>query len=126
MSETHRLNPLSPCPSAKAGADGLMYPYLTARGTPAVIVRPFHSRRPVHDLEKAAPRFVSSAQDGRPTTVDGDGSAMRDLFHIHDSVAALACLLDHDPPSGVREVSTSEQGARRTRSRTPRQRAWRT
>ena len=74
MDETHPLNPLSPYASAKAGADRLVYSYRATYGIPAVIVRPFNNYGPNQHLEKVVPRFITSALDGRPMTVHGDGS----------------------------------------------------
>jgi dTDP-glucose 4,6-dehydratase len=104
MTEEHPLNPLSPYASAKAGADRLVYAYRATYGIPAVIVRPFNNFGPNQHLEKVVPRFITSALDGRPMTVHGDGSAMRDWLYVQDTVEALALLLDHVPPPGPCEV----------------------
>ena len=104
MSEAHPLNPLSPYASAKAGADRLVYSYRAAYGIPAVIVRPFNNYGPNQHLEKVVPRFITSALDGRPMTVHGEGTAMRDWLFVDDTVEALALLLEHEPPPGPCEV----------------------
>lgn len=105
MDEEHPLNPLSPYAGAKAGADRLVYSYHATYGIPAVIVRPFNNYGPYQHLEKVVPRFVTSALDGRPMTVHGDGTASRDWLYVDDTVAALALLLDHEPArSGPCEV----------------------
>jgi len=98
MTEDHPLNPLSPYASAKAGADRLVYSYQATYGIPAVIVRPFNQYGPNQHLEKAVPRFITSALDGVPLTVHGTGAAMRDFTYVQDTVAALALLLDADLP----------------------------
>lgn len=104
MKESHPLNPLSPYASAKAGADRLVYSYRAAYGIPAVIIRPFNNYGSYQHLEKVIPRFITSALDGRPMTVHGDGSAMRDWLYVGDTVEALARLIDHEPPAGPCEV----------------------
>jgi dTDP-glucose 4,6-dehydratase len=98
MRENHPLNPLSPYASAKAGADRLVYSYRATYDIPAVIVRPFNQYGPNQHLEKAIPRFITSALDDVPLTVHGSGSAMRDFTFVQDTVAALALLLDADLP----------------------------
>lgn len=104
MDEDHPLNPLSPYASAKAGADRLVYSYRATYGIPALIVRPFNNYGPHQHLEKAVPRFVTSALDGRPLTVHGDGGAQRDWLHVDDTVNALSTLLDYVPGDGPCEV----------------------
>jgi dTDP-glucose 4,6-dehydratase len=104
MDEEHPLNPLSPYASAKTGADRLVYSYQATYGIPAVIVRPFNNYGPNQHLEKVVPRFITSALDGLPMTVHGDGRAMRDWLYVDDTVRALSMLLDHQPGSGECEV----------------------
>jgi dTDP-glucose 4,6-dehydratase len=100
MSEEHPLNPLSPYASAKAGADRLVYSYRATYDIPAIIVRPFNQYGPNQHLEKAIPRFITSALDDVPLTVHGDGAAMRDFTFVQDTVAALALLLDAELTAG--------------------------
>jgi dTDP-glucose 4,6-dehydratase len=104
MDESHPLNPLSPYASAKAGADRLVYSYRAAYGIPAVIIRPFNNYGPNQHLEKVVPRFITSAIDGLPLTVHGDGSAMRDWLYVGDTVEALALLLDYEPSGSECDV----------------------
>ncbi len=111
MDEDHPLNPLSPYASAKAGADRLVYSYRATYDIPAVIVRPFNNYGPHQHLEKVVPRFVTSALDGRPLTVHGSGTAMRDWLFVHDTVRALGLLLDYRPGAGPCEVFNLGTGA---------------
>ncbi len=104
MDEDHPLNPLSPYAGAKAGADRLVYSYRAAYDIPAVIVRPFNNYGPHQHLEKVVPRFITSALEGKPLTIHGDGSAMRDWLYVDDTAEALALLIDHVPPAGPCEV----------------------
>jgi len=97
MTEDHPLNPLSPYASAKAGADRLVFSYQATYGIPAVIVRPFNNYGPNQHLEKVVPRFITSALNGKPMTVHGDGTAMRDWLYVEDTARALALLLEHEP-----------------------------
>lgn len=96
MTEEHPLNPLSPYASAKCGADRLVYSYRATYDIPAVIVRPFNNYGPNQHLEKVVPRFITSALDGQPLTVHGDGGAMRDWLYVADTCRALDALL-HAP-----------------------------
>ncbi|HEY3317433.1 MAG TPA: dTDP-glucose 4,6-dehydratase [Coriobacteriia bacterium] len=103
MDEDHPLNPMSPYAAAKAGADRLIYSYHATYGIPAVIVRPFNNYGPNQHLEKAVPRFITSALAGDPLTVHGDGEASRDWLFVEDTCEAIDLLL-HAPETPTCEV----------------------
>jgi dTDP-glucose 4,6-dehydratase len=92
MDEEHPLKPLSPYASAKAGADRLVYSYYATYNLPAIIVRPFNNYGPRQHLEKVVPRFITSCLLKESLHVHGDGSAMRDWTHVHDTCIAIDCL----------------------------------
>ena len=94
MTEEHPLNPLTPYASAKCGADRLVYSYWRTYNIPAVIIRPFNQYGPRQHLEKCIPRFITSAVDGEPLTVHGDGSAARDWVYVEDTCRALLAALE--------------------------------
>ncbi|MFH1645523.1 MAG: GDP-mannose 4,6-dehydratase [Candidatus Omnitrophota bacterium] len=96
MTEDHPLNPLTPYASAKAGADRLVYSYFTTYGIPAIIIRPFNQYGPCQHLEKAIPRFITSAILDEPLTVHGDGSARRDWTFVEDTCRAIDSALHTD------------------------------
>ena len=89
MSEDHPLNPASPYAAAKAGADRLVYSYWLTYDIPAIIIRPFNSYGPNQHLEKAIPRFITSALLDEPLTVHGSGENTRDWTYVEDLCQAL-------------------------------------
>lgn len=93
MNENHPLNPHSPYAAAKAGADRLVYSYYITYGIPAIILRPFNIYGPKQHLEKAIPRFVTSALFNEPLTVHGDGKAKRDYMYVDDLSRAVDLLI---------------------------------
>jgi dTDP-glucose 4,6-dehydratase len=101
MTEDHPLNPMSPYASAKAGADRLVYSYWVTYDIPAIIVRPFNQYGPLQHLEKAIPRFITSAFKNEPLTVHGDGSARRDWLYVEDTCERLDKII-HAPIEQVR------------------------
>ncbi len=101
MDEDHRLMPMSPYASAKAGADRLVYSYWATYQLPMVIVRPFNNYGPYQHLEKVVPRFITSALLGEPLTVHGDGSAQRDWLYVGDHCQALDKLM-HAPMDNLK------------------------
>jgi dTDP-glucose 4,6-dehydratase len=84
MDEDHPLNPMSPYAAAKAGADRLVYSYLTTYKIPATIIRPFNQYGPNQHLEKLIPRFITSALTDSPLELHGGGKAIRDWLHVED------------------------------------------
>lgn len=93
MDENHPLNPHSPYAAAKAGADRLVYSYYITYKIPAIILRPFNVYGPRQHLEKAIPRFVTSAILNEPLTVHGGGRSERDYMHTSDVAKAIDLLI---------------------------------
>jgi dTDP-glucose 4,6-dehydratase len=96
MTEDHPLNPMSPYASAKAGADRLVYSYWATYGIPAVIIRPFNTYGPRQHLEKAIPRFITSALSEEPLTIHGAGDSARDWVYVSDLCQGIDRALHAD------------------------------
>ena len=101
MDESHLLNPHSPYAAAKAGADRLVYSYVITHDIPALILRPFNIYGPRQHLEKAIPRFITSAILGEALTVHGSGKSERDYMHVSDVGTAIDLLI-HAPLKKVK------------------------
>lgn len=101
MDENHPLNPHNPYAAAKAGADRLVYSYYITYDIPAVILRPFNIYGPRQHLEKAIPRFITSAILKEPLTVHGNGSPERDYMYV-DDLSRVIDLLMHAPIEKVK------------------------
>ena len=93
MDENHPLNPHSPYAAAKVGADRLVYSYYITYDIPAIILRPFNIYGPRQHLEKAIPRFITSAILHEPLTVHGTGMPERDYMHVDDLSEAIDLLV---------------------------------
>ena len=96
MNENHPLNPCSPYAAAKAGADRLVYSYSSTYGLDAIIIRPFNQYGPYQHPEKLVPRFITSAIQGEPLYIHGNGRAARDWVHVYDTTNFLASLVHKD------------------------------
>jgi len=101
MDEGHPLEPTTPYAAAKAGADRLVSSYVVSYGIPGVIIRPFNNYGPNQHLEKAIPRFITSAILQEPFTIHGDGSAARDWLFVEDTADAVDRAI-HAPLEKVR------------------------
>ncbi|MEK7629869.1 MAG: GDP-mannose 4,6-dehydratase [Patescibacteria group bacterium] len=100
MHEDHPLNPASPYAAAKAGADRLVYSYVSTYKIPAVIVRPFNMFGPNQHLEKLIPRFITSCILREPLTIHGTGNSKRDFTYVDDLSNAIDLIL-HAPAEKV-------------------------
>ena len=100
MDENHPLNPQSPYAAAKAGADRLIYSYMTTYDLPAVIVRPFNIFGSRQHLEKLIPRFITSCILNEPLTIHGSGESRRDFTYVEDLANALDIVI-HAPAEKV-------------------------
>jgi len=89
MTEDHPLNPASPYAAAKVGADRLVHSYCETYDIPAIILRPFNQYGPNQHLEKAIPRFITSALLNEPLTVHGSGENTRDWVYVADLCSAV-------------------------------------
>lgn len=104
MNEEHPLNPMSPYAAAKCGADRLVYAYYRTYGLPVVIIRPFNQYGPSQHLEKCVPRFITSALEGAPLTVHGDGGAARDWTFVSDTCDALLNAIEQPLDTVIGQV----------------------
>jgi dTDP-glucose 4,6-dehydratase len=93
MNENHPLNPASPYAAAKAGADRLVYSYISTYKLPATIIRPFNIFGPRQHLEKLMPRFITSCILNEPLTVHGTGKSSRDFTYVSDLAEAIDMII---------------------------------
>lgn len=94
MNERHPLLPRSPYAASKAAADRLVYSYQATYGIPLVIIRPFNNYGPGQFIEKVIPRFITSALEGRPMEIHGDGLMRRDWIYVEDTCEAVLRALE--------------------------------
>jgi UDP-glucose 4-epimerase len=87
---------------AKSFGEALIHGYHRQRGVNATVVRLFNcvGPRQTGTYGMVLPRFVRQALAGDDLTVYGDGAQTRCFTHVHDTVAALIALSDHEEASG--------------------------
>jgi nucleoside-diphosphate-sugar epimerase len=81
---------------SKALDEFLALAYHQERGLDCVTARLFNTVGPRQSGQygMVIPRFVGWALEGRPIEIHGDGSQTRCFCHVHDTVRALASLMD--------------------------------
>lgn len=77
---------------SKAMGDDLAQSFLGR--LPLIIVRPTNCFGPWQHPEKAIPRWITRALQGRPLPVWGDGRQIRDWMHVGDACSGLETLIE--------------------------------
>ena len=105
---TGEPRPASPYGVTKLAAEALVGAYAGA-GLPTVSLRYFSVYGPRQRPDMAAHRFIESLLDGRPLTVYGDGTQVRDFTFVDDIVEATVQALVADVPTGaVLDVASTQ------------------
>lgn len=92
LREADATRPISPYAVGKQAVEGYLRFYRQAHGLESVTLRisnPFGERQAVEGAQGAIPIFLRNILDGRPLTVFGDGSMIRDYIYVSD----LACMV---------------------------------
>ena len=91
--ENWPLNPSSPYSASKAAGDMLIKAYGRTYGLKYVLVRPSNNYGPYQHPEKLIPRTIIRLIHGKPATIYGDGSQVRDWLYVEDFCRALYAII---------------------------------
>jgi nucleoside-diphosphate-sugar epimerase len=104
--ESDRPQPMSPYGVTKLAAEHLAVLYAKNFAVPTVSLRYFTVYGPRQRPDMAFTRFITRALSGRPITVYGDGSQIREFTFVGDIVAANIAAAQADiAPGSVMNVS---------------------
>ena len=92
--ETKPLEPNSPYSASKASADLIARSYFQTYNFPVIITRCSNNFGPYQNLEKFIPKSITSALNGGPIEIYGNGTNIRDWIHVSDHCRALLLLID--------------------------------
>jgi dTDP-glucose 4,6-dehydratase len=87
--ETTPYDPSSPYSASKAASDHLAKAWHRTYGLPVVVSNCSNNYGPYHFPEKLIPLNIINALEGKPLTVYGDGSNIRDWLYVEDHARAL-------------------------------------
>ena len=93
FTESSRYDPSSPYSATKAAADHLVISWHRTYGLPVVIASCSNNYGPYQFPEKLIPLTLLNALEGKPLTLYGDGSNVRDWLYVMDHVRALELIL---------------------------------
>jgi dTDP-glucose 4,6-dehydratase len=91
--EASLLNPTNPYAASKAAAEFLVRSYNHSYGLPIIITRGNNVYGPHQFPEKIIPRFISQIIAGKPMTIHGNGTSVRNFIHAADVAAAVGTIL---------------------------------
>ena len=89
FTETTDYDPSSPYSASKASSDHLVRSWGRTYGLPTVVTNCSNNYGPYHFPEKLIPHIILNALKGKPLTVYGDGSQIRDWLYVEDHAKAL-------------------------------------
>lgn len=101
VDETYVGTPHSPYGLTKWAAEKLAFTYRAVFGVPVASARIFSCYGPRERPDKAIQIFLAAARDGRPITVHGDGSQLRDFTYVGDVVDGLVRALERQPDGAI-------------------------
>jgi dTDP-glucose 4,6-dehydratase len=88
------LCPTNPYAATKAAAELIAKSYYHSFKMPIIITRGNNVYGPNQYPEKLIPRFISQLLEGKPVTIQGDGSNVRAFLHVNDVSSALKLILE--------------------------------
>lgn len=93
FTEASSYSPSSPYSASKASSDHLVRAWYRTYGLPVLITNCSNNYGPYQYPEKLIPLMIHNALAGKPLTVYGDGSQIRDWLYVDDHVRALSLVL---------------------------------
>ncbi len=94
FTEATAYDPRSPYSASKAASDHLVRAWHETYGLPVVMTNCSNNYGPYHFPEKLVPVAILNALAGKPISIYGDGSNIRDWLYVEDHADALLLVLE--------------------------------
>jgi UDP-N-acetylglucosamine/UDP-N-acetyl-alpha-D-glucosaminouronate 4-epimerase len=112
--ETQHTDPISPYGVSKLAAERYCVAFSRVYDLETVALRYFNvfgpRQDPTSQYAAVVPRFISAVAEGRPVTINGDGTQSRDFTYVANVVDANVLAADADGVNGaVLNVATGRQ-----------------
>jgi len=92
--ENSILCPTNPYAATKAAAELLAKSYYHSFSMPIIITRGNNVYGPNQYPEKLIPCFIKLLKEGKPVTIQGDGSNLRAFLHVNDVCSGIDIILN--------------------------------
>jgi dTDP-glucose 4,6-dehydratase len=109
FTEASVYDPSSPYAATKAASDHLAKAWRRTYGLPVIVSNCSNNYGPYHFPEKLIPLTILQALEGRPISVYGDGSQVRDWLYVEDHARALSAILDRGRPGETYNVGARNE-----------------
>lgn len=109
FTEHSPISPNNPYSISKASADLLVTSFFKMHGLPVNITRCGNNFGPRQHPEKLIPLCISSAVNGRPIPIYGDGLHVRDWIFVLDHCAAIDAVLHNGAAGEIYNVSARNE-----------------
>lgn len=109
FTEASPYNPSSPYSASKAAADHLVRAWGRTYGLPVMVSNCSNNYGPRHFPEKLVPLTIINALEGKPLTVYGDGSNIRDWLFVEDHARALWLIATRGQPGETWNVGARSE-----------------
>lgn len=106
--ENSILCPTNPYAATKAAAELIAKSYYFSFKMPIIITRGNNVYGPNQYPEKLIPRFIQLLNEGKPVTIQGDGSNVRAFLHVRDVCSALECILNKGTIGDIYNIGSDE------------------
>lgn len=109
MHEGLAPRPISPYAIGKLAAEGYLRYFQRRSGLESVALRisnPYGLRQPVGRRQGVIPIFLNALASGRPITVLGDGSMVRDFIAVTDVARMLVDIVEGEPKHAVYNIGS--------------------
>ncbi len=94
FSEETRYDPSSPYSASKAASDHLAKAWARTYGMPILVSNCSNNYGPYHFPEKLIPLTILNALEGKPLSIYGDGTNIRDWLFVDDNARALDLIAE--------------------------------
>jgi dTDP-glucose 4,6-dehydratase len=107
--EDARLNPTNPYAASKAAGDMLAISYFNTYGLPVVITRTENNFGEWQHPQKAMPKFVKYALDGKKLPIYGDGEHRRMWLYVEDHCSAIMHLIEKGKNGEIYHIAGEQE-----------------
>ncbi len=111
FTEESPYRPNSPYAASKAASDHLVRSYHHTYGLPTLTTNCSNNYGPYHFPEKLIPLMITSALEGKPLPVYGDGQQVRDWLYVKDHCRAILTALEKGKTGEVYNVGGHNERA---------------
>lgn len=109
FTEASPYRPRSPYAASKAGSDHLVRAFGHTYGLPVIVSNTCNNYGPWQFPEKLIPLTITSALEGRPLPVYGEGRQIRDWLFVEDHARALRLVLERGRPGETYTIGAGEE-----------------